>query len=293
MEFLIGADPEVFVLKDNKLVPAWGLIPGTKAEPYPVDGGAVQVDGMALEFNINPAKTSTEFVHNIHHVLSQLKAMIPGYEITQTITGSFDMKGLPKEATEIGCDPDYNAYDEGAQNIPPPDVGYRMVGGHVHIGWTNDADPFDFTHFTTCIQLAKQLDWALFIPSLLFDNNSSRRQSYGQPGNFRPKPYGIEYRTLSNFWIHSPKLTEMVFNQAMKAVTDLAENNVEYSVSNGNFMTHVSNIYAYGGTNYVIEYMRQYNKLYKDVLDLIDDKLINTTNKQKTAYKPRGVYATS
>jgi hypothetical protein len=56
MEFKIGADPEFF-LRDKatgKFVSAHGLIPGTKRQPMKVDKGAVQVDGMALEFNIDP-----------------------------------------------------------------------------------------------------------------------------------------------------------------------------------------------------------------------------------------------
>jgi hypothetical protein len=52
MQVSVGADPEVFVRNaEGEPVPACGLIPGTKAEPHRVDSGAVQVDGLALEFN--------------------------------------------------------------------------------------------------------------------------------------------------------------------------------------------------------------------------------------------------
>ncbi len=45
-------------------VTASGLvIPDTaKEKPFPVTNGAVQVDGMALEYNIDPASTVEEFV---------------------------------------------------------------------------------------------------------------------------------------------------------------------------------------------------------------------------------------
>ena len=52
MNILIGADPELFVKKDGVVVSGHDLIQGTKADPFPVQDGAVQVDGMALEFNI-------------------------------------------------------------------------------------------------------------------------------------------------------------------------------------------------------------------------------------------------
>ena len=55
MNILIGADPELFVMKNGKFHSADDLIPGSKDEPYPVENGAVKVDGMALEFNIRPA----------------------------------------------------------------------------------------------------------------------------------------------------------------------------------------------------------------------------------------------
>ncbi len=59
--FTYGCDPEVFLMVGDKYVSAHGLFPGTKAEPFKVEKGAVQVDGLALEFNIDPAKTPEEF----------------------------------------------------------------------------------------------------------------------------------------------------------------------------------------------------------------------------------------
>ena len=68
MEILVGCDPEVFVKKNNQFVSAHGLIRGDKKNPFPVKDGAVQVDGMALEFNINPAHSENEFVFSVQSV---------------------------------------------------------------------------------------------------------------------------------------------------------------------------------------------------------------------------------
>ena len=80
-DFLIGADPEFFVKKAGKVVSAHNLVPGTKESPFPVKNGAVQVDGMALEFNINPAETFAAFESSLDSVLEQIIRMVPGYEI--------------------------------------------------------------------------------------------------------------------------------------------------------------------------------------------------------------------
>jgi hypothetical protein len=66
---LIGADPELFVFtRSGKPVSAHDLIPGTKYEPHEVGNGAVQVDGVAAEFNIDPAANEDEFFFNIAFV---------------------------------------------------------------------------------------------------------------------------------------------------------------------------------------------------------------------------------
>ena len=63
---LVGCDPEFFVRDStNTIISAYGMIPGTKQEPRSIGNGAVQVDGVALEFNTKPAATPEEFNANI------------------------------------------------------------------------------------------------------------------------------------------------------------------------------------------------------------------------------------
>jgi hypothetical protein len=229
-QLLIGADPELFVQDTTgAFISAHTLIPGTKQHPYTVPNGAIQVDGTALEFNINPASSADEFIFNINSLLLQLKQEVEKNEtLTLSISpiASFSvdyLDSLPPSTTELGCTPDFNAYT-GTENMPPAsNVTYRTASGHVHIGWTKDADPYDPEHFTFCQALSKQLDIALFIPSLLFDPDNTRRTLYGRPGAFRPKPYGLEYRVLSNVWITSEALIQWVYDTTIKATQDLAD----------------------------------------------------------------------
>jgi hypothetical protein len=223
MRITIGADPEFFLSHEGKIVSAYGLIEGTKENPTPVERGAVQVDGMALEFNIDPATSSEEFVRNIDTVLYELRKMIPkDYDFSFIASNEFDKKYLAEQpliARRLGCDPDYNAWTE-AQN-PPPDenTSLRTAAGHVHIGWTEGKQQFDLDHFRDCCRLVKQLDCYLGIYSVLVDDDIKRRGLYGMAGAFRPKPYGVEYRVLSNFWLKNRATMTSVFEY-----TDLAIN---------------------------------------------------------------------
>src|SRR3546814_16696321 len=79
-----GCDPEVFILDEyGAPVSPEDFLPGTKEEPYKVNKGAVQVDGMAGEFIIDPAHTFDEFDDNIVSVMKELTGMLPkGYKLS-------------------------------------------------------------------------------------------------------------------------------------------------------------------------------------------------------------------
>lgn len=234
LDILVGADPEVFVRKIGKKAfhSAHGMIEGDKKNPQKVHLGAVQVDGMALEFNIDPAKNEQEFITNITEVMRIMGEMVPGYEMVPVPVANFTaahMKKQPKEAKELGCEPDFNAWLDGAANPRPNgDVNFRTGAGHVHIGWTKDVDVNDPGHREACIMAAKQLDYYLGLGSLLYDPDTKRRTLYGAAGAFRPKPYGVEYRVLSNAWLQSEELMAWVYRMTKKGINDLFEGKAAY-----------------------------------------------------------------
>lgn len=231
IEILVGADPEIFMFDNaGKPVSAHGVIQGDKKNPQKVPFGAVQVDGMALEFNIDPAASKEQFSHNLQQVMATLAAMVPGYDLRAVPVAEFGaayMKTQPKEALELGCEPDFNAWANGAVNPRPNgDNPFRTGAGHVHVGWGKDLPVDDPIHLEACVMAAKQLDWSLGLGSLLFDNSpesKKRRKLYGAPGCFRPKSYGFEYRTLSNSWLKSKALMEWVFEVTHKSILDLTK----------------------------------------------------------------------
>lgn len=224
---LVGADPELFMRHPDSgdFVSAHDRIPGTKWEPYKVPFGAVQVDGTALEFNIDPAKTVQEFVHNIQAVRKTMTDMVPGYNVVAEPVARFDPEyfkfEVPSSAQELGCNPDYNGWTEDVNPHPDPSgEAFRTASGHLHIGWGQDFDVEDKEHFLLCCRVARQLDYYLGMYSLMWDADPTRRRLYGKAGAFRPKPYGMEYRVLSNRWLDSEPLMRWVYNTIQVAMAD-------------------------------------------------------------------------
>lgn len=229
MKFLLGCDPELFVVnKDGNPRSAYGLIPGTKKEPFKVDKGAIQVDGMALEFNIDPAETEEEFVQNIKTVMRQLRQAVPtDYDFHIVPSVKFHhaiMKKAPDEAKELGCDPDWDAY--ALQENPRPDANtnLRTAAGHLHIGLEENADVKSEAHLVKYATLVKHLDLFLGLRSLEWDRDFTRRTLYGNPGAMRLKPYGVEYRVLSNAWLAKEELVRFVYRQTKACIEDLSKN---------------------------------------------------------------------
>lgn len=219
--FTLGCDPEVFMADvNNQLKASCGLIGGSKDHPQPIpalgQGFAVMEDNVAVEFNTPPASNAREFVDYVQRALKVIGDGVNaglGYHIVNISAASFPDSELKEPAAkEFGCDPDFNAWT-GRKNPKPKaaDANLRSCGGHIHIG-------FDKTQLDG-LQLIKNMDMFAGVPSVLMDmEGDKRRPLYGKRGAYREKPYGFEYRTLSNFWIFHPKLCDWAYNQTMRAV---------------------------------------------------------------------------
>lgn len=221
---LIGSDPELFLVdKSNTYVSGHDLIPGTKHKPYPVPLGAIQVDGVALEFNTRPAETEDEFLTAIETVMTRMASeymkVRSDLTIAITPTATFDQKyfdSLPDSAKELGCTPDFNAYT-GEENTPPDTTEpFRTGSGHIHVGFGEGFRAHREDHFQKCCSLVKQLDATLYPASLLWDDDQKRRTLYGKIGAFRPKSYGLEYRSISNAYLRSKDIQRFVFRMTKR-----------------------------------------------------------------------------
>lgn len=232
--YSVGCDPELFLVDSNgAFKSAHNIVPGTKENPEQVFKGAVQADGTAAEFNIDPALDAEEFSRNIKSVLIGLKEIVEkankGYSLIVAPTAQYDpkyFKNIPKRAKLLGCEPDHNVYTGTFNPKPDGSVTFRTGGGHIHLGWTVGENPNDGSHMYDCREMTKQLDAVLYPMSLLWDSDNERRKLYGKIGTFRPKHYGVEYRPLSNAWVADPDLHIWIF-EATKHVAKMLDEEAE------------------------------------------------------------------
>lgn len=210
----LGCDPEVF-LQDNtgKPISAIGYINAGKMYPHQIpdmpEGFTLQEDNVSLEYGIPPAATENDFVTYINEVMIRSLSYVPNLSLSRSSCIIFpeDQMNDPR-AFEFGCEPDFNAWT-GKMNMPPepPHPLMRSAGGHVHV--ETDIDP------VTCV---RALDLCLSVPAVLMDNGIERKKLYGKAGAYRPKSYGVEYRSLSNFWIFEPELIRWVWRNTERAL---------------------------------------------------------------------------
>lgn len=220
MKIKLGCDPEAFLIDiHGQLRSSIGKIGGSKEVPFPLyelgQGYAVQEDNVALEFNIPPAEGRSQFVDSIQKTLNLLTATVQehyGYSIATMSAASFPDEELADPAAQVfGCDPDYNAWTKERNPRPSaPNKNLRSCGGHVHIGY--DTSALEGT------EIIKYCDLFMGVTSVLMDKGDERRKLYGGPGAYREKSYGVEYRTLSNFWIFNSRLIEWVWDNTSRAV---------------------------------------------------------------------------
>jgi len=210
----IGSDMEVFAKKPSgEYMALCGLIGGSKEVPLQLphlpSGFMVQEDNVALEFNIPPVNSASSFIEYMDRMKNESNTIITklGFEMSNESSALFDKGQLvhPKALT-FGCEPDYDAWLM-CENPKPTtdDPTLRTAGGHIHVGTDRNM-----------AEVIKNMDLFLGVPSILLDDSNSskeRRKLYGKAGAMRPKFYGVEYRTLSNFWLFDKDLIRWVYYQ--------------------------------------------------------------------------------
>lgn len=228
---LIGADIEVFLMhKDTReLVSAEGYIDGTKHEPLNFDAShpfhIISLDNVAAEFGIPPVTDKEAFFNHIMKSLEYIQSRVPE-ELCTVVTpaGIFHDRFLQTEnARTFGCEPDFCVWTQTVNEKPcaiNPETGeeiispnLRSAGGHIHIGHEAGSNNQQLNEL-----LVKAMDLYVGVPSVLQEPDNDRKKLYGKAGCFRFKEYGVEYRTISNYYAGDKRLTDWVFEATQRAI---------------------------------------------------------------------------
>ena len=213
--YRVGADPELFLADKTgkKILSAIGKLGGTKEKPIQVEkmpkGFCYQEDNVLVEYNIPPAASPEQFIKNNINMMNYLKTKVKNeLDCTLKIQAShvMDSDQLTDPAAHIfGCEPDFNVWTLMPNPRPvAKDKALRSAGGHIHIGLANMSR-------VDKVMVGRLLDVYLGLWSVTRDTDTRRRELYGQAGSIRFKPYGLEYRTLSNFWLRSDSLIDYAY----------------------------------------------------------------------------------
>ena len=189
-----GSDPEFFFLKGGKVIPSTKVI--TAVDTF------VKPDGFQGE--LNPSNNSCREVAG-SYIAEALERAVD-FASKQGATLGLDVgyiipddvwKSVPLDIKRFGCSPTTNVHEKKFKRVTGLREKFRAGAGHIHVGFNRAYDKFiddivvimDIVAGNTCVLIDRDV------------NNSRRRVMYGRAGEYRQKPYGLEYRVLSNFWL--------------------------------------------------------------------------------------------
>lgn len=210
----IGTDPEIILFQNGAPISSQrAKVPGKKGRPvFFGELGAIHRDNALLELNVPPSVSEDEFVNRHNALLEFVHTKVPGVDYYHKASVHYLENDLRHpEVLNFGCEPDDCVWGEREGiNAAAALSSFRCAGGHVHIGYIGPTEAMNSAVVRAC-------DLYLGLPSLFMDNDRERRNLYGQAGKFRTKPYGVEYRTLSNFWLWREDYMRWVFRNAKRA----------------------------------------------------------------------------
>lgn len=228
-----GSDPELFVKRNGHIIGSEKVVDlGLK---YRDDDEKFLVirDGVQIELNPSPKLSVYSLGEEISKAFRILRTRISNRD--NTVQCCFDglvevsrkeLDSLSPECQILGCMPSKNVYGTKPINVDAKEYRKRSAGGHLHLGFSNSQAlfenrtdvvvPLDILVGNTCVMLDRD------------PGAAERRENYGRAGEYRMPKHGIEYRTLSNFWLRNYALMDLVFglaNLALSVVNERVSNN--------------------------------------------------------------------
>ena len=232
----LGCDPEFFFAQDGKVIGAEKVLPANgilAAEKQRVSGAgaggswdnptAFVLDGVQVELNPKPTYCRAHIGNQLRVAFIALKEHLNKVGEGK-IKASFssvieidqhELDGLSEKAKVFGCAPSLNQYDKGATvSVDAATYLKRSAGGHIHLG----LEAYLIPHHARLVPL---MDIIVGNTCVMIDRDpeaATRRLHYGRAGEHRLPKHGLEYRTLSNFWLRSYPLLSLVLGLSRLAV---------------------------------------------------------------------------
>lgn len=120
----------------------------------------------------------------------------------------------------------------------------RSAGCHLHCGYDKievpyvEGELFNYEADEQRSAIIKSLDLFIGVPLVLIEPDNKRKELYGKAGAFRPKSYGLEYRTPSSYLLTSRELLAWAYLNVHKAFNFLNEIG-EIPADLGNQIRHI------------------------------------------------------
>jgi len=228
----IGSDPEIFLVKDGAVIGSEKVIPedGLRIENGShYFGPEVVLDGVQVELNPRAGASSQYLAKEISNAFKALKAHL---EKTPEVAVCFntvvdvtqaELDSLSEKSRRFNCKPSRNFYGLKSSLM---DKGFdstkylkRHASGHFHLGlsapiYNQKVDERD--------RVVPPLDLLAGNTGTIIDRDPGaveRRVYYGLPGEYRLPKHGLEYRTLSNFWLRAHPLYDLMSGLCVMAVS--------------------------------------------------------------------------
>lgn len=235
----MGCDPEFFFKQDGQIIGAEKVLPkhGLTVTRGDTTTSKFIIDGVQAELNPRPSTCREVIAGELRACFTHLKADLTAKNLgvtadfSRTINISEEkLMELDEESRKFGCAPSLNIYKQktGLKITDVDAAKYltRAAGGHIHLGRQDGADHLNRALGEDHLKTVALLDLLCGNTSVLLDRdagNIERRKLYGKAGEFRLPKHGLEYRTLSNYWLTSYPLLSFAFGMARLAVTLMAD----------------------------------------------------------------------
>lgn len=242
----LGADPE-FILKDKlsgevvlfssdfvqenwglnmseaTLGADYGLLEIRPAEEKEVDDLMRNIEQILNIFDTTYSKIEIKeaeaivFDHKKERIRSLIENEETDFGVNMQKADIVDIAGISLDDVASVSNVSLSAYDEPI--LYPQRTDLLTAGGHIHIGGT-------FVRMLSLSQLKtliRKIDETVRDKCLSTETAAGalRREVYGNPGEFRIKSYGVEYRTPSNsiFWPKNRKVLKEVLEDIYNITT--------------------------------------------------------------------------